>query len=129
MAIEGSEGVLLQPMIKGMELFLGAAYEENFGPMIYCGLGGIFVEAIKDVASGLVPLHKEEALTMIRSLRSVKILEGIRGKEGVDIDLFAEIIVRLSNLLEASPMIKEMDLNPLMGTKSAIIAVDARIRI
>jgi acetyltransferase len=127
--IEGFEAVLLQPMVKGIELFLGASYEENFGHMLYCGLGGIFVEAIRDVSSGLVPLNKDEALKMIKSLRSIKILEGIRSKEGVNIDLFADIIVRLSRLLESAPMIKELDLNPLMGNPGQIIAVDARIRI
>ena len=128
-SIDGFEGVLIQPMIKGTELFLGASYEDNFGHMIYCGLGGIFVEAIKDVTSGLVPLSKDEAMSMICSLRSFRILEGIRGKEGVDIELFADIIVRLSMLLEASPMIRELDLNPLMGDKQGIVAVDARIRV
>lgn len=127
--IEGYEGVLVQPMLEGTELFLGATCEENFGHMIFCGLGGIFVEAIKDVNSGLVPVGKEEALLMIRSLRSIKILEGIRGKEGVDIESFAEIMVKLSRLLESAPMIKELDLNPLMGKGKEIVAVDARIRI
>ncbi len=127
--IKGFEGVILQPMAKGTELFIGATYEENFGHMIFCGLGGIFVEAIKDVSSALVPLNKKEALSMIGSLRSIKILQGLRGKEGVDIDLFAEIIVRLSGLLEAAPMIRELDLNPLMGNEERIVAVDARIRI
>jgi len=127
--IEGYKGVLVQSMVEGTELFLGASFEENFGHMIYCGLGGIFVEAIRDVSSGLVPVEKKEALSMIRSLRSVKILEGLRGKEGVDIDLFAEIIVKLSDLLQSAPEIKELDLNPLMGNKDSIVAVDARIRI
>lgn len=128
-AIEGFKGVLVQPMMEGTELFLGASFEESFGHMIYCGLGGIFVEAIKDVNSGLVPIEKKEALSMIRSLRSVKILEGIRGRKGVEIGYFADIIVRLSDLLESAPMIKELDLNPLMGNEDRIFAVDARIRI
>lgn len=127
--IEGFEGVLVQPMIEGRELFLGVTYEENFGHMIYCGLGGIFVEAIKDVKSGLVPLNFDEALNMINSLKSVKILEGIRGQQGIDKASFAEIIVKLSELLRAAPIIKEMDLNPLIGKGYDILAVDARIRI
>ncbi len=127
--IEGFEGVLIQPMVEGTELFLGATYEEKFGHMILCGLGGIYVEAIKDVNSGLVPVAKDEALSMIRSLRSVKILEGLRGKEGVDIEIFAGIIVKLSKLLESAPRIRELDLNPLMAKGEEIIAVDARIRI
>lgn len=128
-SIKGFEAVLVQAMLSGTELFLGATAEENFGHMVFCGLGGIYVEAIGDVSQGLVPLAKEEALSMIRSLRSYSILEGIRGKEGVNIELYAEIIVRLSSLLEMAPQIKELDLNPLMANSSGIVAVDARIRI
>jgi acetyltransferase len=127
--IEGFEGVVIQPMISGTELFLGANYEDNFGHMIFCGLGGIFVEAIGDVNYGLAPLGKEEAISMIKSLRSVSILEGLRGGEGVDIDHFADIMVKLSNLPGSVPEIREMDLNPLMGRGKEIIVVDARIRI
>lgn len=127
--IEGFEGVLIQPMVEGLELFIGAAYEKNFGHMIYCGLGGIFVEAIKDISSGLVPLNKDETLAMIESLRSKTILKGIRGEEGVDTGIFADIIVKVSRLLLAVPEIREMDLNPLIGTREKIMAVDARIRL
>lgn len=127
--IEGFKAVLLQPMAEGIELFLGAAYEEGFGHLLLCGLGGIFVEVIKDVASGLVPLNKKEALGMIRSLKSYPVIQGIRGQEGVDEEVFAEIMVRLSGLLHYCPEIREMDLNPLIGKGKSIVAVDARIRI
>jgi acyl-CoA synthetase (NDP forming) len=128
-AIEGYKGVLIQPMLSGIELFLGASYEDKFGHLILCGLGGIFVEVIKDVASGLVPLNHAEALSMIRSLKSYKIIQGIRGKEGADEEVFADIIVRLSVLLKSAPEIKEMDLNPLMAKDKDIMVVDSRIRI
>ena len=127
--IEGSEGVLLAQMASGMELFLGATYEDNFGHIVLCGMGGIYVEVLKDVASGLAPLSKEEALSMIKSLKSYKVLKGYRKQAGVDIDQYAGIIVRLSWLLRYATEIKEIDINPLLGNETDILAVDARIRI
>lgn len=129
MQIPGAKGVLVQPMLKGTELFIGAKYEEKFGHVVLCGLGGIFVEVLKDVSSGLAPLSYAEAYSMIRSLRAYKIIKGTRGQKGVNEDKFAEIIVRLSTLLRFATEIKEMDINPLLGTEKNIIAVDARIRI
>ena len=121
--------VMVQPMLKGTELFIGAKYEEKFGHVVLCGLGGIFVEVLKDVSSGLAPLSYEEAYSMIRSLRAYKIIKGTRGQKGVNEDKFAEIIVRLSTLLRFATEIKEMDINPLLATDKHVIAVDARIRI
>ncbi len=129
MEIEGATAVLLAQMAFGIELFIGAKYEPRFGHVILCGLGGIYVEVMKDVSSGLAPLTHKEALSMIYNLRSVKILEGYRGKKGVNITEFADIIVRLSTLLRFATEIKELDINPLIGSKIGIFAVDARIRI
>lgn len=129
MKIQDATGVLLQPMLSGSELFAGVKYEEKFGHMILFGLGGIFIEVLKDVRNVLAPVSFEEVLSEIKLLRSYKIIEGVRGKEGVDEDLFADIIVSLSTLVSIAPEIIEMDLNPLLGKKESIIAVDARIRI
>ena len=129
MNIPEATAVMIQPMLSGTELFVGAKYEERFGHVVLCGLGGIFVEALKDVASGLAPLSKNEALSMIRSLRGYKIIQGTRGQAGIDEEQYAEIIVRLSTLLRFALEIKEMDINPLLATSKGIIAVDARIRI
>jgi acyl-CoA synthetase (NDP forming) len=129
MKIEGAKGVILQKMAIGIELFAGVKYEVNFGHMVLAGLGGIFVEVLKDVSAGLVPIDNTEAIKMIKSLKSYKIIEGVRGKEGIDESKFTEIICRLSALVEAAPEIIEMDLNPLLGTAKEIVAVDARIRI
>jgi acyl-CoA synthetase (NDP forming) len=90
---------------------------------------GIFVEVLKDVTSGLAPLSMPEARSMIKNLRARKILEGFRGTEAVDVDRFAEMLVRLSGLLRFATEIKELDINPLMAKGSSIVAVDARIRI
>lgn len=129
MKIKDTTAILIQPMLSGTELFVGAKMEPKFGHMILCGLGGIFIEVLKDVNAGLVPVSKTEALSMIRNLKSYKIIQGVRGQEGINEERFAEIILRLSALLEAAPEIAEMDLNPLLGKGDKIIAVDARINI
>ena len=129
MQIPEAHAIMVQPMLKGTELFIGAKYEEKFGHVVLCGLGGIFVEVLKDVSSGLAPLSYEEAYSMIHSLRAYKIIQGTRGQKGVNEDKFAEIIVRLSTLLRFATEIKEMDINPLLATEKEVIAVDARIRI
>ncbi len=127
--IEGVTGVLVQQMISGTELFIGARYEPRFGHIILCGLGGIFVEVLGDVSSGLAPLTFSEADSMIKSLRAYPIIKGTRGKAGINETKFGEIIVRLSSLLRNATEIKEMDLNPLIGSQKTLTVVDARIRI
>ena len=129
MQIEGATGVMVQKMLKGTELFIGAKYEERFGHVILCGLGGIFVEVLKDVSSGLAPLSYGEAFSMIHSLRGYKILKGTRGQKGINEQKYAEVIVRLSTLLRFATEIKEMDLNPLLADENGVVAVDARILI
>ncbi len=129
MQIPDATGVMVQKMLKGTELFIGAKYEERFGHVVLCGLGGIFVEVLKDVSSGLAPLSYAEAYSMIHSLRGYKILKGTRGQQGINEQKYAEIIVRLSTLLRFATEIKEMDINPLLADGSDIIAVDARILI
>ncbi len=129
MKIEGATGIIVQKMLKGRELFIGAKYEPRFGHIVLCGLGGIFVEVLKDVSSGLAPLSYEEAYSMIHSLRAYKIIKGTRGQKGVNEKKYAEIIVRLSTLLRFATEIKEMDINPLLADENDVIAVDARIRI
>ena len=129
MQIEGATGVMVQKMLKGTELFIGAKYEDRFGHVVLCGLGGIFVEVLKDVSSGLAPLSYGEAFSMIHSLRGYKILKGTRGQKGINEQKYAEIIVRLSTLLRFATEIKEMDLNPLLADENGVVAVDARILI
>ena len=129
MQIKDATGVMVQKMLKGTELFIGAKYEERFGHVVLCGLGGIFVEVLKDVRSGLAPLSYAEAYSMIRSLRGYKILKGTRGQKGINEQKYAEIIVRLSTLLRFATEIKEMDINPLLADENEVVAVDARILI
>ena len=129
MQLPEATGVMVQKMLRGTELFIGAKYEPRFGHVVLCGLGGIFVEVLKDVSSGLAPLSYAEAHSMIRSLRGYKIIKGTRGQQGVNERKFAEIVVRLSTLLRFATEIKEMDINPLLADGDDIIAVDARIRV
>ena len=129
MQIEGATSVMVQKMIKGTELFVGAKYEPRFGHVVLCGLGGIFVEVLKDVRSGLAPLSYAEAYSMIRSLRAYKIIKGTRGQAGINEARFAEVIVRLSTLLRFATEIKEMDINPLLADETSVTAVDARIYV
>jgi acetyltransferase len=129
MKIEGATGVLVQKMLRGTELFIGAKYEERFGHVVLCGLGGIFVEVLKDVQSGLAPLSYGEAYSMIHSLRGYKIIKGTRGQAGINEQKYAEIIVRLSTLLRFATEIKEIDINPLLADANDVVAVDARILI
>ena len=129
MQIPDATGVMVQKMLKGTELFIGAKYEERFGHVVLCGLGGIFVEVLKDVSSGLAPLSYAEAYSMIRSLRGYKIIKGTRGQKGINEEKYAEIIVRLSTLLRFATEIKEIDINPLLADEHQVVAVDARIRI
>ena len=129
MQLPDVHSIMVQPMLKGTELFSGAKYEERFGHVVLCGFGGIFIEVLKGVSSGFAPLSYDEAYSMIRSLRAYKIIQGTRGQQGVNEDKFAEIIVRLSTLLRFATEIKELDINPLLGSEEDVIAVDARLRI
>ncbi len=127
--IKDTTAVLMAEMASGIELFLGAKYEDRFGHIILCGMGGIFVEVFKDLTSGLAPLTMCEAASMIKNLRAYKLIKGYRGHNGANERKFAEIMVRLSTLLRFAVEIKELDINPLIGSGDKLVAVDARIRI
>ncbi len=129
MKIPDAKGVLIQPMLSGTELFAGIKQEGNFGHMILFGLGGIFIEVLKDVRTTLAPLSQDEVASELKQLKSYKLIQGVRGKRGLDENAFIEIIQRLSELALVAPEIVEMDLNPLLATENQVIAVDARIRL
>lgn len=129
MQIPNATGVLIQPMKKGIELFIGAKKEGDFGHLILCGLGGIYIEILKDIQTALAPISADEAISMIKDLKAYKILKGYRNQEGINEIEFANIVVKISHLLEIVPEIAELDLNPLLGNAQEIVAVDARIRL
>lgn len=127
--IPETTAILLQPMLSGTELFVGAKKEDKFGHMVLCGLGGIFIEVLKDINAGIAPLSENEVDWMIKNLKSYKIIQGVRGQEGINELMFREIVQRVSALVTVAPEIYEMDLNPLLGEAERVVAVDARIRI
>ena len=129
MRIEGASSVLVQPMKKGIELFIGVKKEANFGHLIMCGLGGTHVEIFKDISVKLGPLALEDAYEMIENLRIYPILKGVRGEKGIDIDLFAKTILQVSRLTCLFPEIEELDINPLLANDKEIIAVDNRLKV
>lgn len=121
--------VEMYPMLDGTDVYIGAIRDPKFGHQVFFGLGGIFIEVLKDVQSALAPITAAEAKEMLTHLRGYKILQGVRGQEAVNIDLYAEQVARVSALVQAAPEIAEMDLNPLLGNPRYVTAVDARIRL
>ncbi len=129
MQIKDTHAVLLQPMLKGTELFVGAKFEPGFGHLVLCGMGGIYIEVLKDVSNALSPVSLDTAQQMIRSLKSYPVIKGVRGQKPIHEKAFAETIHRLSALLQEAPEIVELDLNPLLGNEKQVVAVDARVRV
>jgi acetyltransferase len=125
-------GISLQEMIEGgKEVILGMARDPQFGPLVMFGLGGIYVEVLKDVSFRIAPLCVEDADEMIHGIRSLPLLQGARGEKAVDIDSIAESLLRLSQLVTDFPEILEIDINPLkvFPTGQEPVAVDARLAI
>lgn len=121
------DGMLLQPMVRGKEVIIGAKRDATFGPVVVFGLGGIFVEALKDVTMLVAPINHEEAKTMIEGISGVNYLKTFRGAKPVDIDGIANIIVAISRLMNEHPEISEIDLNPVIATHEGVYVVDARL--
>lgn len=121
-------GVTVQPMVPpGLELLLGASRDPQFGPVISFGLGGVQVEVYDDVALRVAPLSDLDAAEMVEEVRAARLLEGFRGREGVDRNAIRRSLRRLSALMLAAPAVDELDLNPVIGTPQGIVAVDARV--
>jgi biotin carboxylase len=113
----------------GRELILGARAERELGHLVMFGLGGIYVEVLKDVVFKITPVTGVEAREMLASIKTKALLDGVRGGRGVDKEGIVRLIQRLSQLLTDLPMIREMDLNPVLAFEHAVTAVDGRIRI
>ena len=121
-------GVSVQPMAKqGIEIILGMSKDPQFGPVLMFGLGGIFVEVLKDVAFRIVPLTPRDASQMVREIKGFPVLEGYRGQDPADLAKIEEAIMALSAYVDQRPEIKELDLNPCFAYKDGITAVDSRI--
>lgn len=120
-------GILMEEMARGTELIVGTTTDVQFGPMIMFGIGGIFVEVYKDVSFRLIPVSRSDALDMLSEIVGKKIIEGIRGLPGADPEELVDIILAISELVDRNPLIKELDINPLLITERGVIAVDARV--
>ena len=125
-------GCQIQQMVRGgREVIVGMSKDPQFGPLIMFGLGGIYVEALKDVAFRIAPLSRQEALEMINEIRSIRLLRGVRGEPPADIEAIADTILRIAQLVMDFPEIVELDINPLMVMEAGrgVVAVDMRMAL
>ncbi len=122
------EGVSVQSMARpGVEVIIGMSKDAQFGPVLMFGLGGVLVEILKDVAFRIVPLVKRDAKEMIREIKGFPLLQGYRGSEPVDVENLENMLLKVSEFIEKTPEIKELDLNPIFAYKDGAVAVDARV--
>lgn len=121
-------GISVQKMVKpGTEVIVGVSKDPQFGHVVMFGLGGIFVELLKDVSFRVIPVERRDAQEMIKEIKGYPLLQGYRGKEPTDISALVEIILKISKLIEENPQIKELELNPILAYRHRAVAVDARI--
>jgi acyl-CoA synthetase (NDP forming) len=122
------EGISVQNMAKpGIEVIMGMIKDPSFGPVIMFGLGGVFVEVLKDVAFRIVPIEKSDAEDMINEIKGKKLLEGYRGQEPADVACLQQMLLKLSDFVNTTPEIEEIDMNPVFSYKDGAVVVDARI--
>jgi acetyl-CoA synthetase (ADP-forming) len=122
------EGISVQKMaLPGVEIIIGMNEDDQFGPVIMFGLGGIWVEVIRDVVFRVVPVSSRDADEMVREIKGFAVLRGYRGQEPVKISSLTTLITRISKFIEKNPQVKELDINPLIASGDGVVAVDARI--
>jgi acyl-CoA synthetase (NDP forming) len=125
---ENSSGVLVQKMVlDGKEIILGAKRDPSFGPVVLFGLGGIYVEILKETSLRVAPINRSEAEEMISELKATQILKGVRGERPLDIEALVENLLKLSQLMMDFPEIEGIDINPVKVLEKGAVAVDARI--
>lgn len=123
-------GLLVQQMIPlGRETIVGISRDAAFGPLLMFGLGGIYVEALRDVVFRIAPIHSLDAHDMVHAIRGLPLLEGVRGAAPVDFAALTDVLLRLSQLAVDHPEIKELDVNPLLAFPGGVTAVDARVLV
>ena len=122
------DGVSVQPMAQpGTEVIIGMTTDPQFGPVMMFGLGGIFVEVLKDVAFRIVPLEPRDAKQIVREIKGYAVLEGVRGQPGADVEALERIILQVSAFAWEHREVAELDLNPVIARPDGALAVDARI--
>lgn len=121
-------GVAVQTMARpGVEVIMGMYMDAQFGPALMFGLGGILVEILKDVSFRIVPLAKRDAAEMVREIKGYPLLEGYRGRQPVDVSYLEDMLLKLSDFVQANPEVKELDLNPVFAYSDGALVVDARV--
>jgi acetyl coenzyme A synthetase (ADP forming)-like protein len=124
------EGVVVQRMVHGgRELIVGMSRDADFGPMVMFGLGGVLVEVLRDVRFRIAPFARQDARDLIRGIRGVALLDGVRGAGPVDQAALEDVVLRVAQLAGDFPEIAELDLNPLLAREDGVVAVDARVRL
>ncbi len=124
------DGVSVQKMAKpGVEVIIGMSKDAQFGPVLMFGLGGLWVEILKDVSFRIVPLTKRDAEEMIGEIKGYPLLTGYRGQEPVDVSKLEDFLLKVSDFVELNPVVKELDLNPIFAYSDGAVAVDARVVI
>jgi acyl-CoA synthetase (NDP forming) len=122
------DGIAVQAMAPpGTEVIVGATTDPQFGPVMMFGLGGVFVEVMKDVAFRIVPLEERDAHQLVREIKGFPLLEGARGTEPADLDALESLILKVSEVVNANPEIAELDLNPIFASPNGAMAADAHI--
>ncbi|MFX1536905.1 MAG: acetate--CoA ligase family protein [Promethearchaeota archaeon] len=121
------EGYIVEKMESGIELLIGSTIDPMFGPILAFGLGGIYVEVLKDVVFRLIPIEREDATEMLSEIKAAKILDGIRGQSPVDKKALVDLLIKTSDFIDHHPEIEELDLNPVFATEKGVSVVDARI--
>jgi acyl-CoA synthetase (NDP forming) len=122
------EGVSVQRMARpGIEVIMGMIKDPSFGPVVMFGLGGVFVEVLKDVSFRIVPIEKSDAEDMINEIKGRKLLEGYRGQEPADVACLQQMLLQLSDFVNTTPEIEEIDMNPVFAHRDGAVVVDARV--
>ncbi len=122
------EGVAVQSMAEpGTEIIMGMINDASFGPVVMFGLGGVLVEVLKDVSFRIVPIEKKDAIEMTTEIQGKKLLEGYRGQDPADVECLRDMLVKLSDFVDRTPGIEEIDMNPVFAYKDGAVVVDARI--
>ena len=126
--LDGCEAILVEEMVQGLEVIIGAKNDFQFGPVIVFGLGGTSVEIYNDTAVRMAPLKPEDVLSMVDSLKARELISGYRGKDGMNMGVFTDTMVKFTSLImELEKDIESVDLNPVICTKNRCIIADARI--
>jgi acyl-CoA synthetase (NDP forming) len=122
------QGISVQRMAPpGIEVIIGMSKDAQFGPVLMFGLGGVWVEILEDISLRIIPVTQKDAGEMIREIKGYPLLTGYRGQEPVDVSKLEDLLLAVSEFVEQNPVVKELDLNPVIAYRDSAIAVDARV--